>query len=127
MGRGLSDLQKHILRLAVESKDGLVLDLQVFGTWYPVGTILEDSDPRHHSEAAILRYIDRQFTFGRPAFVPDPKNDNAGKRVAVSRALKRLEQRGLIARYVVTPELGKSERKGYKLTKLGKTVAQDAS
>jgi len=143
MGRGLSDLQKHILRIAAIG-DGVAYDLQVVGTFFfcdtddggeYLVTTLEKNRPPHKapSEAEKLDHIRLCCSMGDPPFVREHGNTSANKRSTVSRAMDRLERRGIIKRYwkpvfandAASEFLGKAQRGIYELTALGKTIAQD--
>ena len=137
MGRGLSDLQKHILHIAEISCEPWAYDLQVLGTFtFPATddecgymvTTLEFNCPPHKcpSEAEIMEHIRFCCLTGEPAFMRERGNTSANRRTTVSRALERLERRGIIKRYWKDPISGKSKRGIYELTNLGKTIAQDA-
>ncbi len=136
MGRGLSELQKHIIHLAATSDREFVFDLQVLGTFSftadddecgSMVTTLEVSRPPHKapSESEVMEHINFCCLTGEPAFNRERGNTSANRRTTVSRALGRLELRGLIERYWKEPLVGKSKRGIYKLTKLGKSIAQD--
>ena len=138
MGRRLSDLQKQILRIAAIS-DGVAYDLQVLGTFdfrdyagdsdYVVTTLEARSPSRKSpSEARILDHIRLCCVMGDPPFIREHGNTSANKRSTVSRAMDRLERRGLIKRYwrpvfvndAAKDFLGKSKRGIYELTKKGR-------
>jgi len=131
MGRGLSDLQLHCLALA---KDRPIFDCVIYFTFFHQWPrCIEDNFPwgERINDATAISAIDEEigcvgYVFGKKWL---GESVYRSVRVSVSRALSRLEQRGLITRgyyHVVRwDEEGKHGRRGYEITPEGVSIVKN--
>ena len=114
MGRGLSELQKHILRIAADSPDSWAYDLQALGlpTEREHQAYLKPELRFGISDESIQAEIRKCCDDARPVFKEHvhENEESASKRASLARSLAALERLGLIKRWKA---LGSLDRLGF--------------